>query len=176
MSKRSTKKSLRKSNQILSFSEFILENNIERSTSGLGKFGMLDKDKFPPPLKKKMDEMGFKKIEAYKAGLDNVVYEEVYTLELDREDEFSVTMFITEELDRIGLAMYHWDKDRSVWLYSEWDKYQSMIKFLDGYDIKTQFIQDIVSKQRDELDQSAEDAYSKYGFDDMIVEPGRVDD
>jgi hypothetical protein len=132
MSKRNTKKSLKRNNILLSFEDFLLEgDNYERSIKGLDRFGMNDRTKYPKPLMDHIKKHGFEKISAEYAGFDNVIFDQIYHR---KKGEYELSIFIQEEHPHeITVSLWHNDTSTGFYAHFEWDKYQEVMKLISNY-------------------------------------------
>ena len=85
-----------------------------------------------------------------KFQLDGIImFEQKFAQEMKdhpeaHNDDLSLTMFITEDSDTLGLVAYYHPCDKSVWIYCEWNDYGKMLKLLNEYDFENQIRPDII--------------------------------
>jgi hypothetical protein len=140
MSKRNTKKSLKRNNILLSFEDFLLEgDNYERSIKGLDKFGMNDRTKFPQNLMDQITKMGFKQIPFHVAGLDNVVHDQIYHMKSgEYESRYELLIFIQSEYpNELGLSFWSNPTSSGYIVNFEWTESKELIRFLNEYDFNS---------------------------------------
>lgn len=150
------------------FKNFLLESdNYTKSISGLGKFGMLDKSKFPEPLEDFLKNKGWSKYTSKESPYGgSEVKDQIYGIDFNEvnNDHMSMTVFINKDKHYLVLNIYVERSKFDTYFNIEWEDYNKIINFINDFDIvKYSFIGDL--DDLDEVNNNLFEIANQYGFE-----------